>query len=172
MLRMLTIDKNIKRFEDVTSLLLKAKLSSGQTASAIEALRARNPGVNFDELTAGTVVFVPDSPSLKVSASDPVSGTSLNDLQQLVRQALDAAAKDMEAGNAARAAENAEVTATMKITAVARILASDAELKQLTADAIKAFTEDQEQADRAEQALAAASKTALAKLTEVKKLLG
>jgi hypothetical protein len=164
---------NIKNFEDVKSLLLKAKLSSGQAASAIEALRALNPGVNFDdELTAGTVVFVPDSPSLKVSASDSVSGTSLDDLQQLVRQALDGAAKDLKAGNAARAAERADVTATMKIAAVARILAGDAELKQLAADAIKAFTEDQQQADQAEQALAVTSKAALAKLTELGKLLG
>jgi hypothetical protein len=174
MLRTLTIDKskNIKKLEDVKGLLLKANLSSGQAASATEALLALNRGVNFDKLTAGTVVFVPDLPGLKVSASEPVSGTSLDDLLQLVRQALDAAAKDIKAGNAARAAESADVTATMKIDAVARILASDAELKQLAADASKAFTEEQQQAEQTEQALAAASKAALARLTEVKKLLG
>jgi hypothetical protein len=174
MLRTLTIDKskNIKKLEDVKRLLLKANLSSVQAASAIEALLALNRGVNFDKLTADTVVvFVPDLPSLKVSASESVSGTSLDDLQQLVRQALDTAAKDIKAGNAARAAESADVTATMKIDAVARILAGDAELKQLAADASKAFTEDQQQAEQAEQALAAASKAALARLTDMKKLL-
>ena len=170
--RMLTIDRNTRNLKDVTDLLLKAKLSTAQTASAIEALKALNPGVNFNQLTAGTVIFVPDLPSVKVSVSDSVSAAPLDDLQQLVRQALDGAAKDLKAGNATRAAERADVTAAMKIAAVARILAGDAELKQLAADAIKAFNDDQQQADQAEQALAAASKAALATLTELSKLLG
>lgn len=172
MLRKLTIDKNIKDLEDVKSRLLKTELSSGRAASAIEALRALNHGVNFDELTAGTVLFVPDGPSFELSASDSLSGTPLDDLQQLVEKALDGAAKDLKASNAARAAKSADVSATMSIAAVARILAGDAELKQLAADATKAFAQDQQQAHQAEQDLAAASRAALAKLAEIAKLLG
>jgi hypothetical protein len=172
MIRTLTIDNDTRNLQDLSGRLLKARLSSGQTASAIEALQALNPGVNLEQLTAGTVLFVPDTPSFKVSASDSVPGKPLDDLQQLMRQALDAAAKDLKAGNAARAAERADVIAAMKIDSVARILASDAELKQLAADATKAFTDDQQQADQAEQALAAASNAALAKLAELSKLLG
>jgi hypothetical protein len=166
--RMFTV-KGTKNVEDA---LLKAKVSSGQAASTMEAVRALNPGVNLNEPTVGTVIFVPDSPNLKVSVSDSVSATPFGDLQQLVQQALDAAAKDLKAGNATRAAERADVTAAMKVAEVARILADDAELKQLAADATKAFAEDQQQADQAEQALAAASKAALAGLTVLSKLLG
>jgi hypothetical protein len=169
--RMLTIDQNTRNLKDVTDLLLKANLSNAQASSTIEAVRTLNPGVNFNQLTVGTVIFVPDLPSLKVSVSDSVSAAPLHDLQQLVRQALDGAAKDLKTGNATRAAERADVTAAMKIADVARILAGDAELKQLAADAIKSFNDDQQQADQADHALAAASKAALATLTEVSKLL-
>lgn len=169
--RMLTIDQNTRNLKDVTDLLLKANLSNAQASSTIEAVRTLNPGVNFNQLTAGTVIFVPDLPSLKVSVSDSVSAAPLDDLQQLVRQALDGAAKDSKTGNDTRAAERADVTAAMKIAAVARILAGDAELKQLAADVIKSFNDEQQQTDQAEHALAAASKAALATLTEVSKLL-
>jgi hypothetical protein len=89
-----------------------------------------------------------------------------------VRQALDGAAKDLKAANATRAAERDDVTAALKVAAVARLIGDDAELKQQAADAVNAFKADQQQADQAEQALAAASKAALAKLAEVSKLVG
>jgi hypothetical protein len=169
--RTFVVDKKTQSLNNLTDLLLKANLSNAQTASAIEAVKALNPGLNLERLPADTVIFVPDSPGFKVSVSDSVSGAPLGDLQQLARQALDGAAKDLKAGNATRAAERADVTAAMKIAAVARMVADDAELKQLAADATKAFKEEQQQADQAEQALATASKAALAKLTELSKLV-
>jgi hypothetical protein len=172
MIATLIVGRDTQKLPDLMDHILKVRLSSGQTAAAIEALQALNPGVNLEQLPAGTVLFVPDTPSFKVSVSDSVSDKPLDDLQQLVRQALAGAAKDLKDGNAARAAERADVTEVMKTAAVARILASDAELKQLAADAAKAFKDDEEQAGQAEQTLAAASKAALAKLAELSKLLG
>jgi len=170
--RTFVIGDKIQSLNDLTGLLLKANLSNAQTASAIDAVKALNPDVNLDQPAPDTVIFVPDSPSFKVSVSDPVAGGPLGDLQQLVRQVLDGAAKDLKAANAARAAERDDVAAALKVAAVARMIGDDAELKQQAADAVNAFKADQQQADQAEQALAAASKAALAKLAEVTKLVG
>jgi hypothetical protein len=169
--RILVIDKTTKNLAGLKTVLLNANLDNAQAASAIESLQALNPGLDLDKLTAGTAVLVPDLPAFNASSSASASGAPLDDLQKLVTQALDGVAADLKAGNATRAAERADVVATMKTDAVRRILAGDADLKQLAADATKALTEEQQQADQAEQSLAAASAAALAKLKEISKLL-
>lgn len=169
--RILVIDKNTQNLATLKTVLLNANLGNAQAASAIESLQALNPGLDLDKLTAGTAVLVPDLPAFNASTSASASGVPLDDLQKLVTQALDDLTADLKSGNATRAAERADITTAMKTAAIKRTLASDADLKQMGADTIKAFDNDQQLAERAERDLAAASTVALAKLMQVSKLL-
>src|ERR1700757_3379462 len=108
MIATLIIGRDTQKLPDLLDHMLKARLCSGQIAIAVEALQTLNPGVNLEQLTPGTVLFVPDEPSFKVSVSDSVASKPFDDLQQLVRQALAGAANDLKGGNAGRAAERAD----------------------------------------------------------------
>jgi hypothetical protein len=155
----------------LSTLLLKANLSTIQSEKALAALRALNPHVDITEVPAGTVLLVPDAPSFKVSASDPVLGNALGEFQQVVRTALDETAANLKASTAARAAERADIMAVLKGAPLRRIIEADSALKQQVADATKALQEEEE-ADKSEETLARASKAALAKIAELRKRLG
>jgi len=157
--------------KSLSALLLKANLSTTQSERALAALHAVNPHVDITKVPAGTILLVPDTPSFKVSASDPVLGNALGEFQQIVRATLDQAGTDLKASSAARAAERAEIVAVLKGAPLRRIIESDSALKQQVADATKALQEE-EQADQAEETLARASKAALAKIAELRKSLG
>lgn len=157
--------------KSLSALLLKANLSATQTERALAALRVTNPHVDIAKVPAGTILVVPDTPSFKVSASDPVLGDALVEFQRIVRATLDQAGADLKASSAARAAERADIVAVLKGAPLRRIIESDSALKQQVADATKALQEE-ERADQAEETLARASKAALAKIAELRKSLG
>jgi hypothetical protein len=157
--------------KSLSALLLKANLSTIQSEKALAALQALNPHVDITKVPAGTVLLVPDMPSFKVSASDPVLGSALGEFQQVVRTALEQTAANLKAGTAARAAERADIMAVLKGAPLKRIIESDSVLKQQVADATKAL-QAEEQADQAEETLARASKAALAKIAELRKRVG
>jgi hypothetical protein len=170
-MRMLTI-RNDTDLQELSSLLLDARLSRARSDAALDALQAVNPHADLKKLRAGTVLFVPETSGFKASASVSVQGNALGDFQQMVRNVLGQAAEKLKAGNATRAGERDAVAAVIGTAAVKRILDSDAELMKQVTEETKASEEDQKQADQAEQALAAASRAVLAKLTELSKLLG
>jgi hypothetical protein len=170
-MRMLLIKQDTD-IQELSRRLLSARLSSDRVDSTLQSLQALNPHADLRTLRAGTVLLVPEAPSFKVSATDPVHGEPFDDFQKLVRAGLNGAAKRLEARNAARAAEQAEVTTMLKTAALKRILETDADLKQQAAEAVKAAKEEQQEADQAEQALAAAGKAALGALAALGKLLG
>jgi hypothetical protein len=157
--------------QSLSALLLKANLSTIQSEKALAALQALNPHVDITKVPAGTVLLVPDTPSFKVSASDPALGNALGEFQQVVLTALDETAANLKASTAARAAERADIMAVLKGAPLKRIIESDSALKQQVADATKALQEE-EQADQAEETLARASKAALAKIAELRKRVG
>lgn len=158
--------------QDLVGRLINGRRSTDGIDSALDSLQALNPHADLRNLRAGTVLLVPDTPSFKVSATDPVHQEALNEFLKLVRTGLSGATEKMKAGNAARAAERAEVTAVLKTAGLKRILESDDDLKQQVADVVMAFKEDQQQADEAELALTAAGKGALSALAALDKLLG
>lgn len=169
-MRMIVIKEDTD-LEALSGTLLRARLGASKTDAALELLKALNPHV-VGRLRPGSVVLVPDEPSFKPSVTDPVANETFEDFRKLVHDDLLAAAKKLKTGNAARAAERAEVTATVKGAAGKRLIESDAELKQQVADATKAIKEEQQHDEQAAQSLEAASKAALAKLAELGKLLG
>lgn len=157
--------------QSLSALLLKANLSTIQSEKALAALQALNPQVDITNIPAGTVLLVPDTPSFKVSASDPALGNALGEFQQVVRTALDETAANLKASTAARAAERADIVAVLKGAPLKRIIESDSAVKHQVAEATKAL-EEEEQADQAEETLARASKAALAKIAELRERLG
>jgi hypothetical protein len=167
-MRMLTIRQDTD-LQGLTSLLLDARLSSTRSDAALEALQAANPHADLKNLRAGTVLFVPEQPGLKASASASVPGAAFSDFQQMVRSALAQAADNMKAANATRADDLTAVTGAIKSAAVRRIIDSDKELAKQLAEDTKALEQDQEQAKQAEQTLAQASRAALATLAEIGK---
>jgi hypothetical protein len=170
-MRMLTIRHNTD-LQGLSTLLLDARLSSARSDAALGALQAANPHADLKNLRAGTVLFVPEQPGFKVSASVSPSSDAFGDFQQMVRTALGQAADNMKTANAARANDLAAVTAAIKSAAVKRLIDSDRELAKQVADDTKALEQDQEQAKQGEQTLAQASRAALATLAELGKRLG
>jgi hypothetical protein len=160
-------------FQTVTGKLLTSRASTGpQADSALAALQALNPHVDLKKLRAGTVLLVPDSPSFKASATDPVAGEALDGFAQLVKNGFAAAAADLKTGNETRNAQRNDVAAAIKSAAVKRLIDADPDLRQQVDEALKAAKDDQVQAAQAEQQVDAATKGALTELASLAKLLG
>ena len=154
------------------SRLLSGRLSDERADSALRALQDLNPHVDFKRLAVGNVLLVPDSPDFKTSGSKSAADDVVDDLHEIVRRGLEAAAARFKAGNEARAAEHAEVTTVLKSRALLRVLEGDPELKAQLLEVAKGFKEDQRQAIEAERALEATSKNAMAELASLTRLLG
>ena len=169
-MRMLTI-KNDTDLQGLSSLLVDARLSSARSDAALDALQAANPHADLKNLRAGTVLFVPEQPGLKASATASAPGGAFADFQQMARSALGQAAENIKTASAARADDLAAVIAATKSAALRRLLDSDRDLAKQVADETKTLEQDQEQAKQAEQTLAQASRAALAILAELGKRL-
>jgi hypothetical protein len=153
------------------SRLLSGRLSDERADLALRALQDLNPHVDFKRLAIGDVLLVPDSPGFKTSASKSAADDVVDDLQELVRRGLDAAAARFKAGNEARAAERAEVTRALKSRALVRVLEADPELKAQLLEVTKGFKEEHRQAVEDERTLEAATENAMAELASLTKLL-
>jgi hypothetical protein len=171
-MRIMLVTDQEKDLTALKSRLLSGRLGDARAASAMRALEDLNPHVDFRKLAAGTVLLVPDSPDFKRSASDSAAGDVVNDLQQLVRSGLEAAAAKLEEGNKERAAERAELTTVLARPAVKRALEADPEIKARLGEVAKRFKEEQRQAIEAERALEAATKGAMAELASLTRMLG
>lgn len=156
----------------LSTSLLGTTLSNTQATSALQSLQVLNPHVDLKNVPAGTVLLVPDEPGFTASASDSVGGGVLEGFQRLVQGELNAAAKRLKEGQAARAGQRAEVAAVQKTAAFKKIVEKDPQLKQQLDEAAKASKEDQQQDALAEQTLDAAKTGAMAELASLAKLLG
>jgi phytoene/squalene synthetase len=165
----------IKQDTDLEALkgnLLKARTATGQADSALAALQKLNPHADLTKLSPGQVLLVPDLSAFKVTASDPVLGGALDQFRQVISDSLDRTAASLKTAQAADDAVRADVTAAFNTAGVQRLMGSDAALKQQVADVTKTFQQDQDQAKQAASDFAAASTAALAKLTQLSKLMG
>jgi hypothetical protein len=165
----------IKQDTDLQALrgrLIAGKTTAGQAEMALKQLQELNPHLDLNKIHAGAVILVPDAPNFKATEGDPVGSGTFAEFQQLVRSSLADAADRLKSGNAARASERTDITAALKTAAFKRILETDADLKQQLADATKSFKDEQQQADKDEQAVAAAAKQALSILSQLGQNLG
>jgi hypothetical protein len=170
-MRTLIITQNAN-IDNIRSRLIAAKTTDAQTQSALKQLQDLNPHLDLNNVRAGTVILVPDTPNFKASEGDAVGSGTFDDFQQFVRTSLADASERLKAGDDAQAADRADITALLKTAAFKRALESDADLKQQVADATKGFKDEQAQADQDEKAVAAAAKVALAQLAQLGGLLG
>ena len=127
--------------------------------------------MDLTKLSAGTVLLVPDLPSIKITPTDPVHGQAFADFHKLVGDSLDEAVTSLRVDSRDRAAERSDVTAALKVTAVTQAIGSDATLKAQAAAVSKTFAQDQQLDKDTVSAVASASKDALATLAELIKLL-
>ncbi|HEV2517991.1 MAG TPA: hypothetical protein VGV07_22255 [Devosia sp.] len=110
--------------------VLNARLGPGKAEAAIDTLKRLNPHLDLDKLQPGTVVFVPDAPGFKPSASVSSEAEVFDDFRKLVTDGLAQAEAGLKAGIGRRADERKETAAGIK--AARRIVANDPEvLKQL-----------------------------------------
>lgn len=169
-MRMLVIEKGTTA-RTLRDTLLSSRLSAAQADAALEHLQATNPHVDLKALKPGTVVFVPDAPTFKQSASDPLVGDVLTDVEQLVEGALDAARARVRVATEASAIENAELGKTLRSAAFKRTVSEDAELQSAVDAANEALKQENHEMQEAEQTLADARKAALAALRTLREFL-
>jgi len=174
-MHVLVIDAKTDR-RGLRDRVLTSRLDAADADAALRSLAALNPHVDLETVPAGTVLLVPDTPGFRppaAAAGETTSATPLpaTSLQETVEAALSAAAERLGAGNAARAAARADVSAALKTTALKRLAESDPDLKAQLTDAVKRFKDDQKEEDDAAAAVERTARAALAELAALAKLL-
>ena len=88
-------ERNLDALADV---VLRKRTAFATRASALEAIRAANPGLDLDRIDPGTVVLLPDVKGVRaVSADEPVHDTT----GDLVARVMDGIGALLVAGEAA-----------------------------------------------------------------------
>lgn len=164
------------KMQAVGDKLLLANLSNVKSDAALKALEALNPHADLTQLAPGTVLFVPDMPGFKVSASGSTVDAPFATLQGLLEASLKAALDDAVAENSRRAAEQADLANAFGDDALKKLAATDKatgnEVNLRIAAIGKNFEADRQQGAQAEKSIAAIGKAAIAKLAELKKQFG
>jgi hypothetical protein len=163
------------KLQSVSDKLLLANLSNVRREAALKALQRLNPHADLNGLTPGTVLFVPDTPGFKVTASDSATDAPLAALQQLLESAVRIALDDTVAGNRERLAEQDGIAKAFGDDAVKKLM-TERGVGGKISDAVnavkKGFDADRELAGRAERTVTDVGKAAITKLAELKKTFG
>ena len=156
--------------------LLLANLSRIKSEAALKALQALNPHADLARLAPGTVLFVPDTPGFKLSASASTVDAPFAVLQGLLETSLKIALAATETENRRRTAEQADFASAFENGALKRLAEVDAatgkNVKLRIAALQKSFAADRRQGVQAENDIAAIGKAALDKLADLKKQIG
>ncbi len=153
---------------------LGARLVGGTGAAkqaTMQRVKELNPHVDFQNIAAGTVLFVPDVQGIRKDESASIAGQPFDAFRDLVEAQIEAISAQVARGHEARSVERSEVQAVLKTAAVRRLLESNPELKpQLDATA-KIFKQDQQDAKTSEAEIKALQQGAMAELGTLAKLL-
>lgn len=152
--------------------LLDARFRGEQVDAALERLKALNPHADPERIPAGTILFVPDSPAFKASASMSPQAAPIEDFRVMLTSALSDAATRLKNASATRAAERADLSTVVKGAAFKRAAGDDRDVLQQVSDAQKAMATEEAEDKQAEESLAAISKAALAALAQLTKVAG
>ena len=136
----------IKQSTDLQALGMRLIGKKTGGSVTLERLKSLNPHVDFNHLERGTVLLLPDTHDLKTSND--------KDIRSPARDAIDDFSKDAEAGfkvaterimNAADAlnADLSALSATVKTTAVKRLIDSDPMLKKQLEESREAGNNEQ-----------------------------
>lgn len=152
--------------------LLDARFRGEQVEVALDRLKALNPHADPERIPAGTILFVPDTPAFKTSASTSPQAAPLEEFRTMLTTALADAAGRLKTANAARAAERTDLTTVLRSAAFKRATGEDREVLQQANDAQKALGAEETEDKQAEESLAVMSKAALAALAQLAKVAG
>jgi len=122
----------ISQSTDLNRLRKTLFTGAGDTSAALERVKALNPHVDLRHVAAGTVLLLPDSPSVSATHTSSIGGDAFAEFAADVTSGLKDAAERVRAGAERAAADRNAVAAVLRIAAVKRIVGSDATLtKQL-----------------------------------------
>lgn len=158
---------------DLSALVRSLVRNSRSAEATLERIKKLNPHIaDAQELAAGTVVILPDSPDLKPGVGKPagVQTQTLPDFADSLRAGL----RDLEVRHrtlaAQRTADHAAVHDALKATPAQRLVDSDPVLKERLAAAETAFKTEQKRIAEVEAQLVDAAELAEAELAKMLKL--
>lgn len=135
---------NESDLEAVAHSVLKARLNKAGRASALHAIRAANPGLNFSRLKPGAVVRIPEIDVMRDDA--PIDGLDTN-LDKLLDAVTDALKRLVANTNDANDANDEERTQTRRLleSEVGQLAARLPALKENVESVLKTYEEDANQ---------------------------
>jgi hypothetical protein len=164
------IAKTNTSLQELTGSLLRKPADAG---GALDRVMALNPHVeDFQKLSAGTVLILPDGPELKAGAGTTVGGEGLDDMAADLTRGIKAVGS--RAGNRLDdlKADRSAVVAALKTVGAKRIVDSDPALAKRLEAAEAQFKVEQKLATETQAQLAGLQKTALAEFARLQKMLG
>jgi hypothetical protein len=139
---------------------------------ALERIMALNPQIDdFQKLTAGTVLILPDGPEFKPHAGTALGGDGFGAIAGDLGSGMEALGSRADDRLAALRADRAGVVAALKSAASRRLVDGDPALKVQLEAAEASFSADQKAAAEAEERLAEVRKFALAEFEKLQKML-
>lgn len=157
---------------DLPSLMRRLGAGGGKADTVTAALKRLNPHLNLDRLMPGTLLLVPDDPSLDLAATHGVGGAQVNALVAELKTAVDAAVAAALKGLGARATERQEVTEALKAPAIKRAIDADADLKARAASVAAELKKEVAADKEAEKSLKQLQTSALGDIETLAKVWG
>ena len=161
-----------KNLADLAPSLLRSRTSAAARASALEAIRRANPGLDFDRIQPGTVVLVPPEVAVRRPAADadPVRQAA-DGLAGTVREGVKALAAASEAAEEQRALEQKAAQGLLGSRLLERLAAGNPELKANVASVRATLEADDAEARRQLGSLREAGEAWTAELDALRTLL-
>ena len=150
--------------------LSKATAAGG--GASLERLQALNPHIDFNDLSAGMAIFLPDTPALAATDGSSLDGGAFDAFAADLGNGMKAAAARAKAGADQLTADRGEVAAALKTATLKRLLESDAALKAQVDDVGTQFAKDQRDAQDGLKQLDAMQGDAASEMAVLGKLFG
>jgi hypothetical protein len=158
---------------DLTALGTTLLRKPADAGAALENVRALNPHVeDFQDLPAGTVLLLPDTPSIKASAGTTVGTDNVDDLAADVGSGMKAIESRVTSREDDLQADHGAVRAALKTAAVKRLVDGDPALAKQLEAAEAEYKRQQKRVEEAKAELAEVQAAARAEFARLQKLLG
>jgi hypothetical protein len=168
MMKMFTVAAETD-FDGLAKTLLDGRLDAGRAEAALRQLKDFNPHLTSKKLRAGTMVFVPDHPGFKATASASSPTSAFEDFAALAAEGLHNAARSFKSGGAERAAERREVLKALQSGTVKRAIEEDKEIAGQAEDAAKDLSNDESEEKDDQDSFASMRDAAISALAEIAK---
>jgi hypothetical protein len=149
--------------QQVTKAALQQTVLKGNTSvAAFAKLQKLNPHIDFDRITPGTVLLLPDDPEVDSAAGFSASGDAFQSLSDDLVRALDVTHSQIKTRLAQNVADSKTLATALKVRTIAAQIAADPELTAQvraattrSADVARQGAADQKALDDAKRDMAA-----------------